>query len=87
MPLDLADPQLDALAERLAAITGRTKADIVHEALVRYAANLNRRHDGPARSDDLRRLQDRLAPLFAGETRGAKQVIDEALYDEHGDPA
>ena len=81
MALSIKDPEADALARKLAALTGETLTEAVMVALRERLARAKRAAQRPRREERLRRLRASFARLPVLDDRPAHQLVD---YDEDG---
>lgn len=83
MPLNIRNPQAEALASLLAKLTGETKTEVVTQALKERLERVRRSRTKRGLADDLDEIAVHCAALPVHNTRTADQIMG---YDEHGLP-
>lgn len=83
MALNIRNPETERLAADLAKLTGKTKTQVVTEALRDRLERLQRRRTGRRLADELDEIARHCAGLRVLDDRAADEVLG---YDEHGLP-
>lgn len=83
MALNIRNPETERLAADLARLTGKTKTQVVTEALRDRLERLQRRRTGRRLADELDQIARHCAGLHVLDDRAADEVLG---YDEHGLP-
>jgi antitoxin VapB len=84
MTLSIKDPETDALARKLAELSGLSITDAVREALEMEIARLEREASKEARAEKLREIVKRAAPILRGKMTATDH--GDFFYDEDGLP-
>lgn len=84
MALNIKDPETDALARRLAAMTGESITEAVREAMRERIERLQRQVHRQDRSDHLHSYIERGRRRPTLDSRTPEQIL---RYDDHGMPA
>jgi len=83
MALNIKDAQADALARKLAQVTGRTITDAVTQALREQLQRETGRRSTPRLENELRTISRRCCQLPDRDTRSPEEIIG---FDQHGLP-
>jgi antitoxin VapB len=83
MALNIKNPEVDALARRLADTTGESITNAVLQALRERLLRTEGRRKARSLADELREIGDRCAALPDFDTRSAEEILG---YDEIGVP-
>ena len=83
MALNIKNPEVDALARRLANATGESITEVVLRALRERLQREEGRRKPRNLVDELREISDRCAALPVFDTRSAEEILG---YDEIGVP-
>lgn len=83
MALNIRNPETERLAADLAKLTGKTKTQVVTEALRDRLERVRRRHTGRRLADELDEIARHCAGLRVLDERDADEILG---YDEHGLP-
>lgn len=84
MPLSIKDDEADALARRLASVTGESLTVAVREALRDRLRRIEGRSAAPRLREALREIRERCAELPVLDERAPDDILG---YDEHGLPS
>jgi antitoxin VapB len=83
MALNIKNPEVDALARRLAETTGESITNVVLQALRERLLRTEGRRNPRSLVDELREISNRCAALPDLDTRSAEEILG---YDEIGVP-
>ncbi len=83
MPLNIRNPQTDALAAQLAKLTGETKTETVTQALKKRLARIRHTRGKRGLADDLEDIALHCSALPILDACSDEQILD---YDELGIP-
>ena len=83
MPLNIKDSETDALAKRLASLTGESLTQAVKQAVQERLARVEKSQRAIRLADELDHIALRCASLPRRDKRSAEKIIG---YNEHGLP-